>query len=168
MRYYLLLSFLFVACEPELLPHYADIEVDRDLDSEELPEGDPEITPGIYEEQLFSPVEEGDDMHVIHGFQGGIWVHLSIRVNGMRSLGRIYAALGDDGAIGETSYDLRLSRTPEGFLEAYDIPIPVSYRGDDLPGYLESIYGESHRLTVRFKVRDKTASDERIVVLEPG
>jgi len=162
-------GLLIAGCGETYVPFFADIETDRDLDPDAVDfEGDPWLIPGIFEEQLFSEVEGGGEMHIIHGFQGGVWVHLSIRVNGMRSLGRIKAGLGEDHSVGETQYDLRLSRTAEGYLEAYDIPIPISYRGDDLAGHLESLYGVEHPLNITFRVQDRSVSDQRLIVLQPG
>ena len=162
-------GLFLVGCGEDYVTFYEDIETARDLDPDAVDfDGDPWLIPGVVEEQLFTEVESGGEMHIIHGFQGGVWVHLSIRVNGMRSLGRIKAGLGENNAIGETQYDLRLSRTAEGFLEAYDIPIPISYRGDDLAGHLESLYGVEHPLNITFRVQDRSVSDERQVVLQPG
>ena len=165
----LIAALLLAGCGESYAPYYTDVAMERDVDPDAIDfDGDPWLIPGVYEEQLFSEVETGGEMHIIHGFKGGVGVHLSIRVNGMRSLGRIKAGLGEDNAIGETQYDLRLSRTAEGFLEAYDIPIPISYRGDDLAGYLESLYGERQPLNITFRVQDRSVSAEREIVLEPG
>ncbi len=169
MRMLLGFSLLITGCGEDYAPFFADIETQQDLDPNAVDfDGEPWLIPGVYEEQLFTEVESGGEMHIIHGFQGGVWVHLSIRVNGMRSLGRIKAGLGEDNGIGETQYDLRLSRTAEGFLEAYDIPIPISYRGDDLAGHLESLYGVEQPLNITFRVQDRSVSDQRQVVLHPG
>ncbi len=109
--------------------------------------GDPGITLGIYEEQLFRELHSGDDVPVIHGSQGGTWVHLSIRVTGLPSDGLIAASLGDVGSI---RYGLKLTRSPEGFLEAFDIPVPVRVGGEEL----EALFGTTLTLTVSFKVDD--------------
>ncbi len=168
-RWFLGIGLLLTGCGEAYAPYFTDIETDRDLDSDTVEfEGDPWLIPGVVEEQLFTEVESGGEMHIIHGFQGGVWVHLSIRVNGMRSLGRIQAGLGEDNSVGETQYDLRLARTAEGYLEAYDIPIPISYRGDDLAGHLESLYGSEHPLNITFRVQDRTVSDRRQIILQPG
>ncbi len=71
-------------------------------------------------------MDDIDEVPVIHGFQGGTWIHLSVRVTGLPSDGMIEASLGDVGSI---RYGLKLTRSPEGFLEAYDIPIPGAALG---------------------------------------
>jgi hypothetical protein len=124
--------------------------------------GDPVLIPGIYEEQLFNEVEEGDDLYIIHGFQGGIWVHLSIRVGGLDSSGVIYAKLGDD--IGEIYYNIKLVRTAEGYLEAYDIPVPVSYAEEEL----QSLYDTESYIQIQYTSGDETLTVTRTIMLREG
>lgn len=98
------------------------------------------IVAGRYEEQLFVPVDSGDALYVIHGFQGGTWVHLSVRVNAMPASGEITAILRDtnQNEIAAISYNLKLVRSAEGFLEAYDIPIPMPEDDESLNTLLEN------------------------------
>jgi len=125
-------------------------------------EGDPVLIPGIYEEQLFNEFEEGDDLYIIQGFQGGIWVHLSIRVGGLDSSGVIYAKLGND--IGEIEYNIKLVRSGDGYLEAYDIPVPVGYDGEEL----EKLYGTESFIEIEYTSGDQTLSVVRTVTLREG
>ena len=124
--------------------------------------GDPALFPGTNHEQLFEEIRDGDDCHIIYGFQGGIWIHLSIRVTGMARSGTIYASLGD--AIGEVEYDMQLMRTAEGFLEAYDIPIPINADEETVEG----LYGTKTTLTVRYTTEDGEIEAVREVTLEEG
>ena len=125
-------------------------------------EGDPVLIPGIYEEQLFDEVEEGDELYIIHGFQGGIWVHLSIRGGGLYRAGVVYAKLGDD--IGEIDYNIKLVRTAEGYLEAYDIPIPIGYDEDQL----EMLYNTETYLEIQYTSGEETLSVIRTIMLREG
>ncbi len=148
--------------EPEIRTIYKDHPVefeDRAVLEEQL--GDPELLLGVFEEQLFRTIEEGDDVAIIQGFQGGTWVHLSIQVKALPADGLIEASLGD---LGEIRYGLKLARTPEGFLEAYDIPIPVRRTEEELL----DIYGRDYQLEVTFKSGGKEVSQSINVVLVEG
>jgi hypothetical protein len=130
-------------------------------DYDQAAQGDPGITLGIYEEQLFRELTAGDDVPVIHGSQGGTWVHLSIRVTGLPADGLIAASLGDVGSI---RYGLKLTRSPDGFLEAFDIPVPVRVSEDEL----DALFGTQLTLTVSFKVDDITVEASMPVTLAEG
>lgn len=123
--------------------------------------GEPGLTLGIYEEQLFRELDDGADVPVIHGSQGGTWVHLSIRVTGLPADGLISATLGEVGSI---RYGLKLTRSPEGFLEAFDIPVPVRVPEDELEG----LFGTTLELHVSFTVDDTTVEARLPVKLVEG
>ena len=120
------------------------------------------LKPGIYEEQLFKEVKEGDHVYIIHGFQGGIWVHLSVRLSGVPSRGKIWASLGKE--IGEIAYEIKLVRTAEGYLEAHDIPVPVKKEGDAL----KALYGTTTTLQVKYTADKKDISVSLKVILKQG
>ncbi len=134
---------------------YRDRPVEFEEDEDEPVTDELGMTLGVYEEQLFRPLVERDEVAVIHGFQGGTWVHLSIRVTGLAPDGMIRASLGEVGAI---RYGIRLTRSPEGFLEAYDIPIPVPLSEEDLA----ELYGDELELKAQF-----SAGGESIEVILP-
>ena len=123
--------------------------------------GEKTLTPGTFEEQLFDPIDDGDPVYIIHGFQGGTWVHISVRVSGMTAYGKISVTLQKVGTI---EYDLKLVQTAEGFLEAYDIPIPVGKEGPAL----KILYGEASTLEITFSNDGGTVSTTRNVTLEEG
>ncbi len=149
------------ACESRIL--YKDHPVVFDGPGDEaLVLGDPELIPGTNDEQLFEEIADGDTVYIIHGFQGGTWVHLSLRVTGLPSSGSVTASLGSE--IGEISYDLKLIRTAEGYLEAYDIPIPIPFEGTAL----EALYGQEVDLTVTFATSEGALTAVRAVVLGDG
>lgn len=118
-----------VACERTTI--YRDHEVFFDgVREEEWKYQDPIIVPGVYEEQLFRELTESDDAQIINGFQGGIWMHISVRVGGAPPDGRLTALLEPD--VGGTELVLRLTDGPDGFFEVYDVPIPIFVRGTTL------------------------------------
>ncbi len=164
-RWVCLFLLLFIAplgaCDEVII--YKDYPVVYDDPfGDDLIVGDPAIFPGTNHEQLFEELKDGDDCHIIYGFQGGIWVHLSIRVTGMPSSGTVFASLGTD--VGEIQYDLKLMRTAEGFLEAYDIPIPINADEETI----EALYGSEATLTVRFTTEAGEIEAVRNVILEEG
>ncbi len=116
---------------------------------------------GFFKEQLFRELQENGDVHIIQGFQGGTWVHLSIRVSGVSSRGRIEASLS---GLGKISYDLKLVRSAEGFFEAYDIPIPIR----KTEAQLRAIYGKGAVLKVTYTTDKKKLSAEKKVILREG
>ena len=144
---------------------YKDRDVVFDYDPEAaLASQEKALIPGIYEEQLFRALEDDDPLHIVAGFQGGIWVHMSLRVTGMRSRGQIEATLNPGGT---TAFSLKMVRTAEGYLEAYDIPIPVGGRGESLDD-IEELFGAPSTLTFRYSADDVTLTSERQVILERG
>ncbi len=149
---------------------YRDHEVFFDYDPDEVQAGvEKALIPGIYEEQLFRRLEPSDPLHIVAGFQGGIWVHLSLRVTGMRSRGQIEATLHleDEQPVGATAFSIKLVRTAEGYLEAYDIPIPVGGRGASMED-IDHLFGQTATLTLRYTADDVVVEETAIVVLERG
>jgi hypothetical protein len=153
---------------------YQDREVFFDYDPDEAQASmEKTIQVGVYEEQLFRSIEAQDELHIVAGFQGGIWAHISLRVTGLRSRGRIEArlSLGEDGSgavVGETGFPIKLVRTAEGFLEAYDIPIPVGDRGSAMADVAQ-YFGRPALLTVRYSTPDfEPLEAQLIVILERG
>ena len=169
----LLLCSSGMACgEREII--YQDHEVFFDYDPDEAQASmEKTIQAGVYEEQLFRRLEAQDELHIVAGFQGGIWAHISLRITGLRSRGRIEASvsLGEDGSgatVGETGFPIKLVRTAEGFLEAYDIPIPVGDRGSAMADVAQ-YFGHPALLTVRYSTPDfEPLETQLIVILERG
>lgn len=155
--------FAMSACDT----YYTDYPVEFDLTDEAMTYGeDSFVLPGIYEEQLFGEIENGGDIYVIHGFQGGTWVHLSVRINAMPSSGEISAELVGDqnGAVGSISYAIQLVRSAEGYLEAYDIPIPIP----EDTNFLNALYGQAGILKVRYVSGEYSVEATRAIVFREG
>jgi hypothetical protein len=148
------------ACGEAPAPIYSDVPTVALTEDDERRAGEERsLTAGVLNEQLFNVIEAGDPLHIINGFQGGTWVHISVRVTGMRSRGRIEASLGE--AVGETAFELKLIRTAQGFMEAHDIPIPV--RGD-----VDDLVGRDAILHITYTSRDEAIDLDLPVVLERG
>jgi hypothetical protein len=155
------LAALLASCDEVIIYQDHPVVFD-DPFGEDLIVGDPGIFPGTNHEQLFEELLDGDDCYIIYGFQGGIWVHLSIRVTGLPSSGTVFASLGT--SIGEIEYDLKLMRTADGFLEAYDIPIPINADEETI----EALYGTEAILRVRYTTDAGEIEAVRKVILGEG
>jgi hypothetical protein len=154
-----LLALSLIGCV-EYNTVYRDLPVEFEEEEQNQTTDELSITMGLYEEQLFRPLDESSEVPVIQGFQGGTWVHLSIRVTGLPPDGMIRASLGE---VGQIRYGIRLSRSPEGFLEAYDIPVPVPLTEADL----ERFYGQEVTLKAEFSANGEAVSSElKIIVVE--
>lgn len=131
--------------------------------------GEVRISLGNYEEQLFTPLSEGDAVAVIYGFQGGTWIMPALRCTGGVSTTVLISAdvttsSGElVGHIDPTSQ--RLDRTPEGTLDAVAIAIPINRADLSLP--LEDIYGETATLTITLRDGDtETTLSLEIMLIE--
>jgi hypothetical protein len=152
---------------PGCAVRYSDYPVEFDAEeAAESYEGEPSLVAGTYQEQLFRELEEGGALHVIHGFQGGTWVHLSVRVNGMPRSGEMAVSLRAQGGaeVGRVSYGIELVRAAEGFLEAYDVPVPLP----DDEAFLDALMGQRGTLKVTYRAGEEEVSATVGVVFLEG
>jgi hypothetical protein len=160
------LLFLTLAgcAEPETVYIYKDLPVEQDGDGAQ--EVEPSLNPGVWAEPTFRPLAPGDEVEVINGFQGGTWIHLSIRAVGVRPDGLIRASLSDDQGqeVSQIRYGLKLNRTAEGFLEAYDLPLPMRYTEAEVDAFL----GQTLRLQVEFAAAGQSVKADLPVVVADG
>ena len=123
-----LILLAFCGCgDPQVVRIFADRPVIFDGDGDRIDE--PTLSLGETVEGEFVPIVEGSGVTIIDGFQGGTWIHLSIRVTGLQPDGLVEVSLGD---ISEVRFGLRLTRTNDGVLEANDIPLPVPLSLDEV------------------------------------
>ena len=111
-------------------------------------EGEPTLIIGVTEDQLFRELLDGEDAPVVEGFQGGRWVHISLRATGVGIRGSLVGTLhmGDE-LVGELSEDLRLVPTREGFAERTQVPIALK---EAWQLKFEQLFGETGIITVAF------------------
>ena len=129
--------------------------------------GDPTLILGLNEGNDFELLEDGGAAQMIHGLQGGYWIHLALRVTAMERAGRFTASLrrdsSDGDVLGEVGFDLRLSLTSEDHYEAALLPIPLDPTlTADRIGRLD---GAAAHMAVSFTAGERAASAERAVVL---
>ena len=158
------MAALLCACGPspaslEFVP--PDVVVDA-IDAGYL--GDPSLVVGVVEAGAFKALEPGDALPIVHGFQGGRWIHVAYRVTGVRNRGHV--SLNIEG-IGTSSYDIKLLRR-EQVLEAYDLPIPVGRDPRLTDDEIDALAGQSVRLVARFTVGEATLEVGHDLVLSLG
>ena len=124
-----LITALAAACGGEE-PVYRDLPVVVDGAPEpSYQAGPPALVPGSFEAEAFRPLAEGDPLPIVHGLQGGRWIHLAIRVRGVsRRTGRltveVSAPPGGDAPLVQNTQEVR--PTPaEGWLEVRQTQLHV-------------------------------------------
>jgi hypothetical protein len=95
---------------------------------------------GIFREQFFTEIENGGELPIVTGFQGGTWVMPALSLTGFQTLVLVNATVTT--ARGELVGELddtfvRVIPTPDGTLEVEAVPMAISReRGsvEDLAG----------------------------------
>mgnify|MGYP001449384144 FL=1 len=159
MRWFFLVVVIACGPTPATLKFEAPQVVFDALDAGYI--GDPSLVVGIVRDGRFEPFQAGQDLPILNGFQGGRWIHVALRVTGVRNRGRVQ--LGVAG-VGEASYDIKLVRRGD-FLEVFDLPIPVgrSPRLDD--DQIDALAGDSAHLVVSFTVGQTRLAQDHDLVL---
>ena len=154
----ILMTFFLCNCGEKVI--YKDYPVDYDLKkkTEEVGEN-PTIILGVFKEQIFNVLKDGDPIEIINGFQGGTWIHISIRVLEMPSKGEVDV---DIQSIGRINYQINLTRTAEGYLEMHDIPIPVKLKKEQIG----ALIGQRVLLRVSYKAKGKTLNASHTVKVQ--
>jgi len=163
-----------LACLATLLgcgTEYRDTEVFFDVDNDgqgqSALDGDPEIILGVYTERTFKALEPGDTALVEDGFQGGTWVHFSIRATAMESSGRVLASLqSGDTVLGSADLSLRLRRAASGYLEAHGVPIPIGTSITGQAYHITDFIGQTANLKVTYNAADRSATATVELIVE--
>ena len=116
---------------------------------------------GIVRDEIFVPLEAGQDLPILRGFQGGRWIHVALRVTGVRNRGRVQL---EATGVGTAAYDIKLVRR-EGILEVVDLPIPVGRQPELDDRGIDALAGQAVRLNVSFTVGQVQMSQEHDLVL---
>ena len=124
-------------------------------------QGEPSLVVGVVRDGRFEALAAGQALPILNGFQGGRWIHVALRVTGLRNRGRVQ--LGIDG-VGQAAYDIKLVRRND-FLEVFDLPIPVGRnpRLDD--DQVDALAGQDVHLVVSFTVGETRLAQEHDLVL---
>ena len=157
----MLLTVLLIGCGPEQV---ALDFVPADLIYDTLDAGNrgaPTLVVGIVRDEVFVPLEAGQDLPILRGFQGGRWIHVALRVTGVRNRGRVQL---EASGVGTAAYDIKLVRR-EGILEVVDLPIPVGRQPELDDRGVDALAGREVRLSVSFTVGQVQMGQEYDLVL---
>jgi hypothetical protein len=91
--------------------------------------GEPTVYLGRYVEQLYQDINEGDDLPVVWGLQGGTWTMPCIRIVGIASRATVDCSLTMDTGevVGKVKAKTNFFLAADGFLEYHSFPIPVNH-----------------------------------------
>ena len=116
---------------------------------------------GVVRDEVFVPLEDGQDLPILRGFQGGRWIHVALRVTGVRNRGRVQL---EATGVGTAAYDIKLVRR-EGVLEVVDLPIPVGRQPALDDRQVDELAGRAVALKVSFTVGQVQMSQANDLVL---
>ncbi len=128
------LSFLAIAgalgaCDTETTIRYVDPYVEHEVAAVATVTGEAELDVGMFHEQFFDALSEGEDMPLIHGFQGGVWIMPALRIQGIASPATVSVALDVIGGsrICEAESKANFLLATDGWLEIQAFPARVDY-----------------------------------------
>ena len=124
-------------------------------------QGEPTLVVGVVRDGRFEGFTAGQELPILNGFQGGRWIHVAMRITGLRNRGRVQ--LGVDG-IGQAAYDIKLVRRAD-FLEVFDLPIPVGRSPRLNDDQVDALAGQAARLAVSFTVGETRLEQDHDLVL---
>lgn len=129
------------------------------------PQG-PSLEIGETIEQIYAPLEDGDDLLVWFGTQGGVWIIPTVRVSGLDTTVTVEAELTSaDGSevLGGVSFPTDMTPTLDG-TELQNITVPIFNDFD-----VESLFGTEAIL--RFTIRDDEGNEVSLaltLILQPA
>lgn len=144
-----LISSLTASCVEEIL--LIDPAVTFSESNEPVVTGEISLTLGMYQEQFFEPLNEGDELPIIFGLQGGTWVMPAIRCTGMAVSVEVTASVVTESGeeVGVLPSDgMRLLPQPDGSLHIEAIPIPIGHPGTASNQPIDDLYGQNAVLTI--------------------
>lgn len=147
-------------------------DLPTEIDGEAVPpalQGAPVLQVGPTGGGSFRSFAEGQSLPVVHGVQGGRWIHLALRATGLpASAGQLAITVhmgdrqaGDDEPIAELIAGIRLQPLKDGAVGAAVIQVPVS-RGD---AEVAALAGAPCVLQARYAVAGRVAEERRGLVL---
>ncbi len=98
-------------------------------------EGDPFLELGFYSEQLYEPLEDGDDCPIAPQSQGGVWAMPALRTIGVDSKADVRCTLTAETGEKVTTLNVRIKfyLSPEGYFEYQQLPLRIR----DATGYAD-------------------------------
>lgn len=154
------------ACGAESERIFSDLPLVIDGEQPAIPDDvPPEIVVG-HEDAVGEFIEfvQGSTIPVIHGPQGGRWLHLAMRATAMRREGLVEVTLRREGPTGEivaaAGHRILLSPTSSGFIEARDVPVSVPLTDNEIA----AMVGQVAHLRIGYAAGDREAAVELVLV----
>lgn len=150
-------ALVAAGCAEDPARIFSDLPLVVDGEQPAIPDDVPPALVAGHEddEGEFVELSEGSVIPIIHGPQGGRWLHLAMRATAMRREGQVEVTLrrdGPDGAVvAAAGHRILLSPTSEGYIEARDVPVSVPLTDeeiaalDGLPAHLHLGYAAADR-----------------------
>lgn len=137
-------------CNPDETVLLVDPPVDYGDEDIGVVTGDPELDLGVYEEQLYTPIGEGDELRILFGSQGGTWVMPAVRAQGLNLEVDVAATLttAEEEVVGETRGTQRLVLATDGWFEIQALPVPVRHEAPNEAEPIDDLYGVEATLRV--------------------
>ncbi|MEN9578669.1 MAG: hypothetical protein RJA70_1678 [Pseudomonadota bacterium] len=136
--------------------HNSDPSADDPEESTYRPSGEVILELGIFQEQRYRPIKEGDALPIIYGLQGGTWVMPAVRARGIELDVHLRAQLETSSGemVGTVSADTRFVVASDGWVEIAALPIPVQHEPPNEFESINDLYGEV--ATLQIEIEDKS------------
>lgn len=137
-----------MGCDFGILPIDPPVEYES---GQGLITGDPGVEIGVFEEQLYEPLEAGDAAPITRASQGGTWTHPALRTTGIGPKALVDCTVtADDGErVGNSSSVEFFTFTGEGYLEIQAYPVRIAHTADDKGPEIDDLFGVQAELRCR-------------------
>ncbi len=128
-------------------------------------EGDPFLEIGFYREQLYEPLEDGDDCPISPQSQGGVWAMPALRTIGINTPALVSCSLTAETGEGVTNLNVKIKfyLTPEGYFEYAQLPLRIR----DASGYkdVEDLFGVTAEMACTVTDKQQNSSSAAVQVV---
>ncbi len=106
-------------------------------------EGDPTLEIGFYIEQLYAPMDDGDECPVVWGLQGGTWTMPALRTQGIAATATVSCTITTETGevVSEVEAATRFYLAFDGWYENQAMPLPVNHAPPNEFEPIDDLYG---------------------------
>ena len=165
------LALFAFGCDAHVETIYVDPIVDFGDAEDYVPSGKPTVDLGFYVEQLYLPLDDGDECPVVHGLQGGTWSMPALRSLGIDMKTDVLCTIitEADEQVGKAETNETFVLATDGWLEVQAMPIRVRHAAPNKQAPIDDLYGQTATLSCTV-TDDEGRSDTvaREIVLSEG